>query len=298
MANNPTKSLTQAEFGIQTTSDLSKLSSISGTSLEAMPRFTIPQLKIPQLRIPKLQLQTNADAADEQEYRRAAEAHNQMLLNEIQLRQRQRSEGENKPQSMGFVIPQLVAMPKEPLNIPLLTKLEHGMKKLEIGDGTEMNTATPAPPLIDLTSTIIARHKDAPPKELASKARQLSSREHFNNPFIASDRGRRSTTGVTLLASKRSIKYDEDELADRSPANSDYREQPGPIGLMLDAMVGYPEPRKPRLVYAVTPLERHHLRMCQHKDYGIQVKRFRFDTPSPDELVKQALQKSWRISRT
>nr|AAY84941.1 IP09848p [Drosophila melanogaster] len=300
MASNPKKSLhqaIQAEFGLQPTSDLSKLSSISGTSPEAMPK-SIPQLKIPQLRIPQLQLQTNADAAAEQEYRREAEAHNQMLLNEIQLRQRQRSEGENKPQSMGFVLPQLVAMPKEPLNIPLLTRLESGMKKLDIGDGTKVNTATSAPPLIDLTSTIIARHKGAPPKELASKARQLTNCEPFAIPFIACDRGRRSTTGVTLLASKRSINYDEDVLADRSPANSDYREQPGPIGLMLDEMVGYPEPRKPRLVYAVTPLERQHLRMCQYKDYGIQVKRFRFDTPSPDELVKQALQKSWRFSRT
>jgi len=67
---------------------------------------------------------------------------------------------------------------------------------------------------------------------------------------------------------------------------------------MLDAVVGYPEPRRPRLEYAVTRLERQHLRMCQREDYGSQVKRFRFDTPSPDELVKQALQKSWRVSRT
>ncbi|EDV46826.1 uncharacterized protein LOC6550311 [Drosophila erecta] len=290
MANNPTQTLHQAikaEFGTQSTSDLSKLSSISGTNPQMTPRFAIPQLKIPQL-----QLQANANAAAQQESRQAAETHNQLLLNEIQLRQQsQRSESENKPQLVGFVIPQLGATPMQPLSIPLLSRLERGVDKLQIGDGAT-NTDTPASPLIDLSFTVIAGNSGAPPKESASKARQLTSRENFDIPFIACDRGRSTPTG-DILASRRSINYEEDE-----PANSDYREQPGPIGLMLDAVVGYPEPRKPRLVYAVTPLERQHLRMCQHKDYGSQVKRFRFDTPSPDELVKQALQKSWRVSRT
>ncbi|EDX02292.1 uncharacterized protein LOC6525348 [Drosophila yakuba] len=305
MANNPTQTLHQAiktEFGIQNTSDLSKLSSISGTSPQAAPRFAIPQLKIPQLKIPQLkipqlQLQANADAAIQQESRQAAETHNQLLLNEIQLRQRQRSESESKPQPVEFVIPPLGATPKEPLSIPLLDRLERGVDKLQIGDGAT-SPDTPASPLIDLSSTVIAENSGAPPKESASKARQLTSHKSFDIPFIACDRERGSTPTADVLASRRSINYDEDELADRPPADTDYREQPGPIGLMLDAVVGYPEPRKPRLVYAVTPLERQHLRMCQHQDYGSQVKRFRFDTPSPDELVKQALQKSWRASRT
>nr|XP_016942073.1 uncharacterized protein LOC108018979 [Drosophila suzukii] len=313
MATNPTQTLhqaIQAKFGLQGASDSPTLGGTSGTPPQTTPRFVIPQLKIPQLQ---LQAAT-ADAAAQRESRLAAEAHNQLLLNEIKLRRRQRSESENQSTTgAGFVIPQLAATtttPGKPLNIPLLARLEHGVDRLRIrddgGDGVKAGatiTSTPAP-LIDLSSTVIAASKDAPPKESASKARQLTSRENFDIPFIACDRGRKSTpTGGLLANRRRSLNAEdeeaaEDELANQAPANTDYREQPGPIGQMLDAVVGYPEPRRPRLEYAVTQLERQHLRMCQREDYGSQVKRFRFDTPSPDELVKQALQKSWRVSRT
>ncbi|XP_016949091.1 uncharacterized protein LOC108023918 [Drosophila biarmipes] len=315
MATNPTQTLhqaIQAKYGLQDASDASPGGSTSGTPPQATPRFVIPQLKIPQLR---LQAAT-ADAAAQRESRLAADAHNQLLLNEIQLRRRQRSESENQvllsTTGTGFVIPQLAATtttPGKPLNIPLLSRLERGVDQLRIrddgGDGATASQATATPaPLIDLSSTVIAASKDAPPKESASKARQLTSRENFDIPFIACDRGRRSTpTGGLLATRRRSLNAEdeeaaEDELANQAPANTNYPEHPGPIGQMLDAVVGYPEPRRPRLEYAVTRLERQHLRMCQREEYGSQVKRFRFNTPSPDELVKQALQKSWRVSRT
>uniref|UniRef100_A0A6P4FRF9 Uncharacterized protein LOC108052342 n=1 Tax=Drosophila rhopaloa TaxID=1041015 RepID=A0A6P4FRF9_DRORH len=299
MTSNPTHTLhqaIQAKFGTQNASDTSKLSSTSTTPPQTTPRFVIPQLKIPQL-----QLQASTDAAAQRESRQAADAHNQLLLNEIQLRRRQRSESENKVPSAQFVIPPLVPTPAERLNIPLLSRLERGVDQLQIrddGGDRAPNRSTPAAPLIDLSSTVIAGIKDAPPKESASKARQLTSRENFDIPFIACDRGQRSTPTGGLLANRRSLHAEEDELADHTPADTEFREQPGPIGQMLDAVVGYPEPRKPRLEYAVTQLERQHLRLCQRESYGSQVKRFPFDTPSPDELVKQALQKSWRASRT
>ncbi|XP_017055916.1 LOW QUALITY PROTEIN: uncharacterized protein LOC108097888 [Drosophila ficusphila] len=302
MANNTTKTLfqaIQAEYGLPTASDSSKLSSTGGTPPQTTPRFVIPQLKIPQL-----QLQPSTDSAAQQKSRQAAEAHNQMLLNEIQLRRRQKSESENKVQSSGFVIPQLGSTPAEPLNIPLLSRLERGVDRLHIrddgGDGaTTRPAAAEAPsPLIDLSSTIIAANKNAPPKESASKSRQQTNQENFEIPFIACDRGRKSIPTGGLLASRRSLHEEEDQPDDQTPANTDFPEHPGPIGQMLDAVVGYPEPRKPQLEYSVSRLERQHLRMCQREDYGVQVKRFRFDTPSPDELVKQALQKSWRVSRT
>ncbi|XP_052850097.1 uncharacterized protein LOC128260855 [Drosophila gunungcola] len=301
MASNPKHTLhqaIQAKFGLQNTSVSSKLSSTStnSNSPQTMPRFVIPQLKITQLQ---LQASTNTDVVAQQASRQAADAHNQLLLNEIQLRRRQRSESENKGPSAGFVIPQLGSTPKDiPLNIPLLSRLERGVDQLQIGDDAGDGATTP---LIDLSSTVIAGNKDAPPKESASKTRQLTttSRQNFVIPFIACDRGRRSTPTGGLLAQRRSLHAEgDDELADQTPANTEFREQPGPIGHMLDAVVGYPEPRTPRLEYAVTRLERQHLRMCQREDYGSQVKRFRFETPSPDELVKQALQKSWRASRT
>ncbi|XP_016994680.2 uncharacterized protein [Drosophila takahashii] len=281
MASNPTQTLhqaIQAKFGLPNASEATQLSSTGGTPPQTTPRFVIPQLKIPQLQL---------QAASSAESRQAAEAHNQLLLNEIQLRRRQRSESENKG---GFGIPPLAAeppnIPNIP-NIPLLARLDQLQLRDEGGD----------PPLIDLSSTVIAGSKDAPPKESASKARQLiSSRETFDIPFIACDRGnsRRTTPTGGLLAHRRRSEEEPEE----APARTDYPEQPGPIGQMLDAVVGYPEPRKPRLEYAVTRLERQHLRMCRREEYGSQVKRFRFDTPSPDELVKQALQKSWRVSRT
>ncbi|XP_041674367.1 uncharacterized protein LOC121529661 [Drosophila eugracilis] len=293
MASNPTQTLhqaIQAKYGLQSNSESSQLSSTSGTLPQTTPRFVIPQLKIPQL-----QLQAATDAAAQRESRQAAETHNQSILNEIQLRQRQRSESETNLQSVRFPIPQLASTPG---NIPTLSRLERGVDQLQIRDdgGDRANITTTQAPLIDLSSTVIAGNRDAPPKESASKARQLASREDFDIPFISCDRGRRNTPTGGLLG--RSLNNYEDELVDNAPADTEFREQPGPIGHMLDVVVGYPEPRRPCLEYAVTRLERQHLKMCQNENYGSQVKRFRFDTPSPDELVKQALQKSWRITRT
>lgn len=204
-----------------------------------------------------------------------------------------------------FVIPRLLgAATGEPLNIPLLSRLERGVGQLQIrdDDGGDRASAmkTTQAPLIDLTSTVIAGSKDGPPKEAASKAREklAASQQHFSIPFNPCDTVRRSPAlSGGLLASRRSLPardLDEDAAAAVPPPDS----RPGPIGCMLDAIVGYPEPRQPQLQYAVTRLERRHLKMCSREDYGGQVKRFRFDTPSPDELVKQALQKSWRVTRT
>jgi len=174
MATNPTQTLhqaIQAKFGLQGASDSPTLGGTSGSTPQTTPRFVIPQLKIPQLQ---LQAAT-ADAAAQRESRLAADAHNQLLLNEIKLRRRQRSESENQSTTgSGFVIPQLAATtttPGKPLNIPLLARLEHGVDRLRIrddgGDGAKAGatiTSTPAP-LIDLSSTVIAASKDAPPKD-------------------------------------------------------------------------------------------------------------------------------------
>ncbi|KAI8035236.1 hypothetical protein M5D96_012047 [Drosophila gunungcola] len=171
------------------------------------------------------------------------------------------STNSNSPQTMPrFVIPQLKITQLQlqaSTNTDVVAQQASRVDQLQIGDDAGDGATTP---LIDLSSTVIAGNKDAPPKESASKTRQLTTTSRQN--------------------------FGDDELADQTPANTEFREQPGPIGHMLDAVVGYPEPRTPRLEYAVTRLERQHLRMCQREDYGSQVKRFRFETPSPDELIK------------
>ncbi|KAH8373565.1 hypothetical protein KR200_001403 [Drosophila serrata] len=314
MGTNPTQTLHQAiqkQFGLSNSSDSSKLSNDCHPTLP-QNRFVIPQLIIPQL-----QLQQSTDLAAQERSRQATDAHNQQLLNEIR-RRRQDSDSEAPAVPSGasraegiptvrFVIPKLGAVTGEPLNIPLLSRLERGVGQLQIqdddgGDRADAmkSTHTPQSPLIDLTSTVISGSKDGPPKVAASKAREklMASQEHFSIPFNPCDPPptlkNSALSGGGLLAGRRRLMPEEEETASVSPPES----RPGPIGCMLDTVVGYPEPRQPQLQYAITSLEKRHLKMCGREDYGLQVKRFRFDTPSPDELVKQALQKSWRVTRT
>ncbi|XP_017035201.1 uncharacterized protein [Drosophila kikkawai] len=308
MGTNPTQTLHQTiqkQFGLPNPGDSSKSSNDCHPTTTTQPqhRFVIPQLKIPQLQ---LQQQQPTDLAAQERSRQATDLHNQQLLDEIR-RRRQGSESEAPPGGAGgattrFVIPQLGAATGEPLNIPLLSRLERSVGQLQIrsdddgGDrAEEAMKSTTQSPLIDLTSTVIAASKDGPPKVAASKAREklAASQEHFNIPFNPCDLPPVSRNPALLsgdlLASRRRRHEKEEEEASVPPPES----QPGPIGCMLDVVVGYPN-----LQYAITALERHHLKMCNREDYGGQVKRFRFDTPSPDELVKQALQKSWRVTRT
>ncbi|KAH8245764.1 hypothetical protein KR038_009232 [Drosophila bunnanda] len=317
MGTNPTQTLHQAiqkQFGLLNPNDSTKLSN------DCHPTEVQNKFVIPQLRIPQLQLQQPTDLAAQERSRQATDAHNQQLLNEI--RRRRQGLVSERPALVGeangvggvptarFVIPKLGAATGEPLNIPLLSRLERRVGELQIRDddggdraGTIKSTQTPQSPLIDLTSTVIAGSKDGPPKEAASKVREklAASQEHFSIPFNPCDpppeRKNPAFSGGGLLGSKRRPMPDEEEEADTASVPAP-ESRPSPIGCMLDTVIGYPEPRQPRLHYAITSLERRHLKMCVREDYGGQVKRFRFDTPSPDELVKQALQKSLRITRT
>ncbi|KAH8289803.1 hypothetical protein KR054_011202 [Drosophila jambulina] len=321
MGTNPTQTLHQAiqkQFGLPNPGDSSK------SSNDCHPTQPQHRFVIPQLRIPQLQLQQPTDLAAQELSRQATDAHNQQLLNEIR-RRRQGSESEapapapvpavgasgaRGAPTTRFVIPQLGAATGEPLNIPLLSRLERSVGQLQIreddgGDraGDMKSTQRPLSPLIDLTSTVIAGSKDGPPKVAASKAREklAASQEHFSIPFNPCDpptvcRNPALSGGSLLASRRRTLREEEEEAGAESVPPPESR--PGPIGCMLDAVVGFPEPRQPQLQYAITSLERRHLKMCAREDYGGQVKRFRFDTPSPDELVKQALQKSWRVTRT
>ncbi|KAH8245616.1 hypothetical protein KR032_012501 [Drosophila birchii] len=327
MGTNPTQTLHQAiqkQFGLSNPSDSSKLSN------DCQPTQPQHRFVIPQLRIPQLQLQQPTDLAAQERSKQATDAHNQQLLDEIR-RRRQDSESDTTTTTTTtrtapaggatgigglpttrFVIPQLGAATGEPLNIPLLSRLERRVGQLQIreddgGDraGAMKSTQTPQSPLIDLTSTVIAGSKDGPPKVAASKAREklAASQEHFSIPFNPCDtpaaRKNPALSVGGLLGKRRRPMHAEDAEEEAGAASVPPPEsRPGPIGRLLDTVVGYPEPRQPQLQYAITSLERRHLKMCAREDYGSQVKRFRFDTPSPDELVKQALQKSWRVTRT
>ncbi|EDW07950.1 uncharacterized protein LOC6586206 [Drosophila mojavensis] len=278
-------------------------------------KFVIPQLLPPR--------NTNQPASAEQlEHNRAAAAHNEQLLNAIRVKQ---SEARDQPGSTEnitmrqLIIPNLLTASGETLEdthlqIPLnkllkqsnsldLTPVIKGVISLNItadeaGEITKLKTTKENPErsqavkTIDLTSTLIARHKDAAPREAATKLRhkQASSVvEHFDIPFISCDR-----PPIGLLYEKNLIRMSGD--ADPFPSRN--MEKSSAVGSMMDATVGYPRPRKPQLKYAASPSELQNLKLCKREDYGANIKRFRFDTPSPDEIVKAALQKSLRISRT
>lgn len=286
---------------------------------------------IPQLTIPQLNLNKPATAeqfAAQKEHLRAANAHNEILRDAIKRRFEQ-SDSPNAPKdptlstessgsgglqhhqlSGGLTIPKLrtasgVPLEEPQFNIPLLNKLRSQNNVLELtqqkvanlkitaDDGvkpeSKQENFTAATPLIDLTSTVIAAHRDAPPRELATKLRnkQETAGEQFNIPFISCESLR-----LLLRRRRHSLTDDTEEAPVRIV------EKAGAVGRMLDRSVGYPEPRKPQLKYAATPLELQHLKLYKREDYGENIKRFRFDSPSPDEIVKLALQKSLRISRT
>ncbi|XP_030378375.1 uncharacterized protein LOC115627000 [Scaptodrosophila lebanonensis] len=298
---------------------------------------------IPQLNINKLTSAAEMSTTDQEERRRAVDAHNDMLLNEIRRRQEtdrlgtaqmdlfkptmfalSQSDGQS-PQTntlAGFTIPILRSAAGEPLeqshfDIPLLNKLrsqnnllglnqvEQGVSKLKItpadegGDSAKQNT-TMQHHVIDLTSTIIAVNKDAPPRESASKMRLrlAENTEKFDIPFIACDRRRCRFSDGLLASKKRRFSSGSKEDVDQEPIDDIVEAAPSAIGRMFDIIHNYPAPRQPQLKYASTPLERQHIKMYKHKDYGSNIKRFLFDTPSPDEVVKEALKKSWCISRT
>ncbi|XP_026846203.1 uncharacterized protein LOC6598362 [Drosophila persimilis] len=312
MESNQKPSLHQAiqqKLGLQNDSESTKLNTSAF-------KLIIPQLKIPQLNKGN---PTPIDLAEQEKERQAVDARNKLLLNEMK-RRRQISEGEKtagQPFS-GFVIPQLCVAPGEPsadaakLNIPLLNKLlsqnmssgalpklERAVDRLHISGGDGGDTIPPlhpvptAAPLIDLTTAVIKGNQNAPPKEYASKARlkRAQNTHTFDIPFIAYDPVKRFAPSICLLTDdKCSMSVDGSDLL--AP------EHHSVIGSLLDAVVGYPEPRKPQVKYAISLLEQQHLKMYRREDYGSNVKRFRFDTPSPDEVVKQALQKTWRSSKT
>ncbi|XP_023164273.1 uncharacterized protein LOC111595006 [Drosophila hydei] len=299
----------QHTLGSQNASETSK------SHISIGRKFVIPQL------IPKIN--TNKPATAEQvEHSRAAAAHNELLLNAIKVKQ---SEARyptvsTKDKTVGqLTIPNLLTDSGESLEKPRvhvqlsdkllkqnnsleLTQVVKGVQSLKIstddgGDSTKLKTTqekpTQAPTtLIDLTSTLIATVKDAPPREAATKVRCKQAAavvEHFDIPFISCDR-----PSVGLLSKKRQSSIS----GDLEPIVTRVVEKSSAVGSMMDATVGYPRPRKPQLKYAASPFELQILKLYKREDYGTNIKRFRFDTPSPDEIVKTALQKSLRISRT
>lgn len=318
-----TKTIVKAinlKYGIPNTSEATK-------PVDAIGTIVIPQLQIPQLNLNK---PTTAEQfAAQKEHLRAANAHNEILRDAIKRRIEQNEgpasqdpkehitptdasgSGLQNQLSGGLTIPKLrtaagVALEEPQLNIPLLNKLRSQNNVLELtlqkvanlkiaADDAACNNSKPRTiqaahiPLIDLTSTVIAAHRDAPPRELATKVRskQETTGEQFNIPFI-------SCESLRLLLRKRRPSYSDDT----QEAPMKIVENAGAIGRMLDKSVGYPKPRKPQLKYAATPLELQHLKIYKREDYGKNIIRFRFNSPSPDEIVKLALQKSLRISRT
>lgn len=313
------------KYGIPNASEATKSHSAIGT-------IVIPQLKIPQLNLNKPA--TAEQFAAQKEHLRAANAHNEILRDAIKRRIEQ-NEGpasqDPKEQTLstdasgsglqnqfggGLTIPKLrtaagVPLEEPQFNIPLLNKLRSQNNVLELtqqkvasmkitaDDAASNPSAKPKTiqadlptahsPLIDLTSTVITAHRDAPPRELATKVRskQETAGEQFNIPFI-------SCESLRLLLKKRRPSFSDDT----QEAPMRIVEKAGAVGRMLDKSVGYPKPRKPQLKYAATSLELQHLKLYKREDYGKNIIRFRFDSPSPDEVVKLALQKSLRISRT
>lgn len=304
------------KYGIPNASESTKPHSAIGT-------IVIPQLKIPQLNLNKPA--TAEQFAAQKEHLRAANAHNEILRDAIKLRIKQ-NEGpvsqDPKQQTLstdasgsglqnqlggGLTIPKLrtaagVPLEEPQFNIPLLNKLRSQNNVLELTQqkvanlkitaddaAIQADLPTAHSPLIDLTSTVITAHRDAPPRELATKVRskQETAGEQFNIPFI-------SCESLRLLLKKRRPSFSDDT----EESSMRIVEKAGPVGRMLDKSVGYPKPRKPQLKYAATLLELQHLKLYKREDYGTNIIRFRFDSPSPDEVVKLALQKSLRISRT
>ncbi|XP_034480285.1 uncharacterized protein LOC117786245 [Drosophila innubila] len=289
-----------------------------------LPKLIIPQLKVPQ-RVTDMTDMTAESIAAQEEQHRAADAHNEMLLNEIKRRREQNdSHGMGIGVGLGLgrgsiSVPKLrtsgQSLDKPQFNIPLLNKLhsqnnslavnqlERDVNKLKITtddcqylrEQPQQQQEQPTA-LIDLTKTVIAVHKDALPREAATKVRNRTAvvTEHFDIPFISCDI-LRNRLSVDILSKKRQT--DGMETESESPIIQIVVKS-SIVGEFIDRTVGYPKPRKPQLKYAVTPLELLHLKMCKREDYGSNIKRFCFDTPSPDEKVKEALQKSWRISRT
>ncbi|TDG40942.1 hypothetical protein AWZ03_012646 [Drosophila navojoa] len=278
-------------------------------------KFVIPQL-LPQRNTSK------TASAEQMEHNRAAAAHNEQLLNAIRLKQSEARDQSGSSENIAIrqlIIPNLLTASGETLenthlHIPFnkslnqsksldLTKVIKGVVNLNInadeaGEITKLKTTKEDPALsqvektIDLTTTLIARQKGAAPREAASKVRHKRASsvvEHFDIPFISCDR-----PPIGLLYKKNLIRMSGDEGAFASRN----MEKSSVVGSMMDATVGYPAPRKPQLKYAASPLELQNLKLCKREDYGTNIKRFRFDTPSPDEIVKAALQKSLRISRT
>lgn len=325
MANRPDPELDKenAQFPMERKFDL-PMPNASGAT-KSFNGF-LPQLIIPQLRVP--QSVTAESIAAQEEQHRATDAHNEMLLNEIKRRREQSDnqmakdrESYNGMLPGGITIPKLRGISGQPfeipqLNIPLLNKLrsqnnlldvapslevaqsldvsqlERDVNTLKIGSSSTVKCPSEPTALIDLTTTVIAVQKDAVPREAASKVlkKKAAVTEHFDIPFISCD-GLRNRLSADLLSKKRQ----NDES--KSPAIK-IVEKCSVVGKFMDRTVGYPNPRKPQLKYAATPLELQHLKMYMREDYGSNIKRFRFDTPSPDEKVKEALQKSLRISRT
>ncbi|EDV92349.1 uncharacterized protein LOC6566213 [Drosophila grimshawi] len=283
MANDadhePNKATTQT---LQQTIQL-KFDTQNASEPKSSPNSMQPKLALPQLRIPKLN------------------TTNSMIC--------------------GLTIPKLRGASGEPLkerqfDIPLLNQLRNQNNSLEVNHGlakrvsalkiiepvdggqvtkVAINGEDRATAPIDLTTAVIAVQKNAPPREAASKQRQKQSTivEHFDIPFIRCDSNR---LYVGLLFGKRH-RCNSDKM--EPPTTSEQiMAKPSDVGSMLSTSAGYPKSRRSQLKYAATPTELLHLEMYYREDYGRNIKRFRFDTPSPDELVKESLKKSLRILRT
>ncbi|KAH8306523.1 hypothetical protein KR018_005892 [Drosophila ironensis] len=319
---NPPQTLHQAiqrKFGLPTACEDG-----SSTKLNSDPILEPAGMPKSKLVIPLLMPQQTSTP---DKAREATAARNKMLLDELRRRQ-DKDAGNAKPPA--FVIPQL----GEPLgggklsNSPLI-RLESGVKRLNISGGSSDSSSinssicssssgigsssggdgpTMAPgiedadmPLIDLTGLIIDSQKGAPVKETASKARerqQATGDKSFAIPFIACDSGTRRKLSGGLLDSRRRFLKDEEtaETLPKKPAEEE--DAPSPIGRLLDTYVSRREPGVHYVKFGATRLERLHLKICFGQLFDGPVKRFRFDTPSPDAVVKQTLLKTSRISHT
>ncbi|EDW82715.1 uncharacterized protein Dwil_GK10132 [Drosophila willistoni] len=270
------------------------------------------QLIIPQLKIPQLGAVASS-TSDEASRRAATDAQNELLLQEIRRRRAEKEINQNtsipaKVEFNGFTIPKLrttggVPLAEPKLNIPLLNKfqsqqhqVEEQFKKLQITNDEGGDSMLPplGSPLIDLTTTVIPNNnKDDKPKETASETqmKKLKNIEHFDIPFISCE--------PVFGPHHQKLQPSGGILDGQRPTDDAKFEQaqPSAVGRLLDEIMG--QPRTPQLKYANTPLEKQQLKLYRCPEYGSHaVKRFRFDSASPDELVKQALQKSMRISRT
>lgn len=152
-----------------------------------LPKFIIPQLKVPH-RVTDMPNTGEVTAAQEEQHR-IADAHNEMLLNEIKRRREQSDNlgmGMTVPMGLSsFSVPKLrtpsgQTLDKPQFNIPLLnklrsqnnsfevTQLERDVTKLKITpddfEGIQKQPQQQEPPaaaLIDLTKTVIVVQKDA-----------------------------------------------------------------------------------------------------------------------------------------